>query len=100
MTINFKIKEKEEYTIVHSELGGNVTPEILKTIKPPKVRGTKGVVLSGRGPIWLYCYLAHYYHPTMFIATYDPRIGGAIVVESHNRTYCLGDVIKVDSDEL
>ena len=98
--ITFKTKEKENYTLIHFELRDNILPEILKKVKPPKVDGTKGVVLSGRGPIWLYCYLVHHYHPTKFIATYDPRIGGAIVVESHEQRLEVGEILEVDKDEL
>lgn len=58
--------------------------------------GTKGVILSGRGPIWLYCFLTHYYHPTKFIATYDPREGGAVIVESHSPEYKVGEVLKIE----
>ncbi len=98
--MKFRVIEKEKYTIVHFELEGNITPEILKQLKPPKVDGTKGVVLSGRGPIWLYCYLVHHYHPTKFVATYDPRIGGAIIVESHEQKLEVGEIIEVNKDEL
>jgi len=95
--IKFRVMGEKDYTIVHFELGNNtITPEILKKLKPPKVDGAKGVILSGRGPIWLYCYLTHYYHPTKFIATFDPRIGGAIIVESHSQNYRVGKVIKVN----
>jgi CRISPR-associated protein Csx3 len=92
--------EKDEYTIIHFALESNISPEILGKLEPPKVNGTKGVILSGRGPIWLYCYLFHYYHPTKFIATFDPRIGGAIIVESHSQDYRVGEVIKVKINEL
>lgn len=93
--IEFKVIEKEEYTFLHFELKDSITPETLLYLSPPKVNATKGVVLSGRGPIWLYCYLAHYYHPTKFIATYDPRLGGAVIVESHNPNYKIGDILKL-----
>jgi len=76
--IEFKIIEKDEYTLLHFDLKDSITPEILLYLSPPKVNATKGVVLSGRGPIWLYCYLAHYYHPTKFIATYDNPITSKI----------------------
>lgn len=99
MEIEFKIKEKEEFTIVHFELRENITPEILQELIPPEVDSTKGVVLSGRGPIWLYCYLIHYYQPTKFIATFDPRIG-AVIVESHNPDYKVGEIIEVNVNEL
>ncbi|RLG58466.1 MAG: CRISPR-associated protein Csx3 [Candidatus Hydrothermarchaeota archaeon] len=94
--IEFKVVEKEEFTFVHFELKENLTPDILQKFKPPEVNSMKGIILSGRGPIWLYCYLVHHYHPTKFIATFDPRVGGAIVVESHNQIYRPGDVIDVD----
>ncbi|RLI81162.1 CRISPR-associated protein Csx3 [Archaeoglobales archaeon] len=93
--IEFKVEEKDEYSIVSFELSNVITPEKLSSLRPPKVNPTKGVILSGRGPIWLYCYLAHYYHPTKFIATYDPRLGGAVIVESHSPEYEVGKVIKV-----
>jgi CRISPR-associated protein Csx3 len=64
------------------------------------VNGTKGIILSGRGPIWLYCYLTHYYHPTKFIATYDPRLNGAVIVESHTKDYKSGELIEVNINEL
>jgi len=53
------------------------------------------VVLSGRGPIWLYCFLTHFYHPTKFIAVYDPRIGGGVIVETHTPGYSVGDTLEV-----
>lgn len=94
--ISFKVTERESYTIVHFELEGNITPEVLRDLKPPKVDGVKGVILSGRGPLWLYCGLTHYYHPTKFIATYDPRLNGGVVVESHTPEHEQGDVIRME----
>jgi len=83
---------------VHFKLKENISPDILKTLKPPKVNAKKGVILSGRGPIWLYCYLVHFYHTTKFITTYDPRIG-AVIVESHSPNYNVGETLKVYIDE-
>ena len=93
MRIGFKTCEKETYTIVKFELDGPIDPIDLQEIKPPRVNGTKGVILSGRGPIWLYCYLAHWYHHTRFVATHDPRVGGAIIVETHHPTYKIGRIV-------
>ncbi len=76
------VKELENYTIVHFELENPIKPEELKSLEIPKVNPRKGVVISGRGPIWLHCFLAHRFHPTPFVAIYDPRIG-AVVVQSH-----------------
>lgn len=93
--IKFGSNEKDDYTVVFFELSSPITPKILPYINPPSVNSTKGVVLSGRGPIWLYCHLAHHYHPTKFIAVHDPRLGGAVVVESHSPNYQIGEIIKI-----
>ena len=90
--------ERENYTIVSIELDENIAPAELKNINPPKVDGTKGVILTGRGSIWLYAYLVHYYHPTKFIATYDPRLGGAVVVESHAQDIEVGEIMEVSEN--
>ncbi|MEM3610099.1 MAG: CRISPR-associated ring nuclease Crn3/Csx3 [Candidatus Anstonellales archaeon] len=92
--ISFKIKELEKYTIVFIGLD-IITPNELRDIVPPSVDSGKGVILSGRGPIWLYGFLTHCYHPTKFVAIYDPRLKGAAVVESHDLAYKVGDVIEI-----
>lgn len=94
--IKFDVRKAERWNILLFELDDSLIPSDLKSVNPPKLPGTKGVVLSGRGPIWLYCFLAHYYHPTKFIATYDPREGGAVIVESHTSEYKVGDVIEME----
>jgi len=92
--IEFTTDEKENWTTVSFEIRDIISPEDLLNLNPPKVNATKGVLLNGRGPIWLYCYLSHCYHPTAFIATCDPRLGGAVVVESHSQRFRVGEVIK------
>ena len=58
--------------------------------------GTKGVVLSGRGPVWLYAALAHNYHATAWVGTFEPRLAGAVVVERHVETApAVGAVVPV-----
>lgn len=93
-TMKFTLKEEREFTLVSFEMDEVLIPEDLATLTPPKVNGAKGVILSGRGPIWLYCFLTHFYHPTKFIATYDPRLEGAVIVERHTSDYEVGSVIK------
>lgn len=92
--IEFIADERENWTVVSFELKDVISPEDLLNLNPPKVDPTKGVLLNGRGPIWLYCYLTHYYHLTAFVATCDPRLGGAVVVESHTRDFRVGEIIK------
>lgn len=97
--IKFDVKESDEYTIVSFEIEGVLSPEDLAALTPPKINGSKGVILSGRGPIWLYCFLTHFYHPTKFIATYDPRLGGAVIVETHSVEHAIGSVLKYHQDK-
>ena len=93
--MKFKVEERENYTLIEFQLEGPIAPKDLKDLELPKVDSTKGVILSGRGPIWLYTYMVHFYHPTAWIATYDPRLGGGVVVASHKPGVSEGDVIPV-----
>lgn len=93
--VKFTVNEEKEFTLISFEMSDILSPEDLATIIPPAVNGAKGVVLSGRGPIWLYCFLTHFYHPTKFVATYDPRLGGAVIVERHAIEYQVGSVIRL-----
>ncbi|MCG0275530.1 MAG: CRISPR-associated ring nuclease Crn3/Csx3 [Thermosediminibacteraceae bacterium] len=97
--VEFSTIECKEYTVVHFKLDEPINPEDLAKLNPPKVNCTKGIIISGRGPIWLYCYLVHYYHMTKFVATYDPRFGGAVVVESHIPSFKPGDIIEIGETE-
>ena len=90
--IAFKVEEGPDSTVVGFELDDPISPEDLRAIKPPTVDPKTGVILSGRGPIWLYAFLVHHYHPTKWIAICDPRLG-AVVVQSHDPSKRVGDVI-------
>ena len=78
MKINFQNQSYPDYHIIHFILPKVFTPDSLKKLEPPDPVfhkfAHKGVVLSGRGPIWLYGFLIHFYHPTKWVATYDPRL--------------------------
>ncbi|MDY6856511.1 MAG: CRISPR-associated ring nuclease Crn3/Csx3 [Thermodesulfobacteriota bacterium] len=92
--IIFNVNEEDDYSIISFVIPRVISPEDLVGLSPPKVDGGKGVILSGRGPIWLYCFLTHFYHSTTFIATYDPRFGGAVIVESHHEKYFVGTTLE------
>jgi len=92
--VSFRKKEYKEYTHVHFRCG-ILTPEILKVMKPPQVDTTKGVLLSGRGPIWLYGALVHHYHPTKFVMVYEPRGDVGVIVQSHSPDHFVGDTIYI-----
>lgn len=103
--ILFKEITNPEFHLIHFELPDAVlTPDALTTITPPDYIhhnfAHKGVILSGRGPVWLYGFLVHYYHPTKWIATFDPRLQGAIVVASHDADVQVGSIIPLSSEDF
>lgn len=77
--------------------GGIIEPSDLKTLKlPDSLEATQGVILEGKAPIWLYSYLVHECHATAWVGCYDPRLGGAVVVESHQKSMEVGDVLNIN----
>ena len=66
---------------------------------PPGVDTTGGVVISGRAPIWLYAYLVHELHPTNWVACFDPRLSGGVVVATHSKQVQIGQVIRAATTE-
>ncbi|MEJ5287586.1 MAG: CRISPR-associated protein, Csx3 family [Candidatus Kapaibacterium sp.] len=65
------------------ENNGIISPLELNTVEiPSEIDWSKGVVIAGRAPIWLYTYLVHQCHPSAWVAIYDPR-WGAIVIQTH-----------------
>lgn len=87
-------QESLNATLIAFEIDGGVTtPEEVFGVELPKVRLDGGVILSGRGPIWLFARLIHYYHPARWIAIHDTRIG-YIVVQSHCKERSEGEVLK------
>ena len=96
--IRFQVMHPQEYTIVSFELTTDViSPDDLTNavLTAPRVNPRKGVVISGRGPTWLACALAHHYHATIWVALYDPRLG-AVVVQDHSGVHAVGDVIPLE----
>jgi CRISPR-associated protein Csx3 len=93
--INFKTSEilDGKATLIEFKIeGGITTPEEAFSIELPEVPLNRGVILSGRAPIWFYGRLIHHYHPARWVAVYDPRLG-AVVVQSHTPEVKEGDVI-------
>ena len=54
---------------------------------------SSGFIISGRGPIWVFAAIAHALHPAKWVATHDPRLGGAVVVSTHVPGVNIGDLI-------
>lgn len=100
MPIDYVVKKhpREKMSIVEFNIPGGVmdVAELRDAVeKAPILAGNQGVCISGRGPVWLYAALSHKYHPTQFVATYDPRLNGCVVVSSHTREKKIGDVIPL-----
>jgi len=75
-----------------------IQPQDLSSLQlPPGLDATGGVVISGRAPIWLYGFLVHELHPTAWVACYDPRLSGAVVVATHSHQTHIGTVLAIDS---
>ena len=94
--IQINATESETFTQINIEIEGGVcVPADLKTLEIPIAKGNKGVVLNGRAPIWVFATLVHHFHATQWVATNDPRLGGAVVVESHVQGVEVGDIIPL-----
>lgn len=71
-------------------------PADLREIElPDNLDTTMGIVLSGRGPIWLYGYLLHLLHPTPWVACFEPRKKAGIVVAAHTGETTVGQEVSV-----
>jgi CRISPR-associated protein Csx3 len=60
---------------------------------PSGVDTSGGVLISGRAPIWVYAYFVNELHPTKWVACYDPRISGGVVVATHSNQVTIGQII-------
>jgi len=96
------VKEEKEYLLIDIGLNGVMKPEeigelvlLVENTVNNKYFG-KGVVISGRLPIWAHSALAHLFHPARFIAHYDPRLRGAVIVATHSPDYKIGEVISIE----
>ena len=47
--------------------------------------GPEPTIISGRLPVWAFAALVHLFHPRPWVATFDPRLGGGVVVSRHHR---------------
>ncbi len=85
-------------------LSGPITPDNLTEIvtratEALPAAGTEGVVISGRMPVWVYGALVHTFHPRPWVATFDPRLGGAVVVATHTPQVGVGQVVSLEGVE-
>ncbi len=73
-----------------------IEPSDLKGLEIPKhIDWKQGVVIEGKGPLWLYGYLTHECHPAAWVGCYDTR-RGAVVVSTHTREVSVGQVLELN----
>ncbi len=98
MPINYKVIDKDKFTLVEFEIEGGIitTDELKEAINSfPNVDNTKGVCVSGRGPVWLFSALTEKNHPARFFSTFEPRENACIVTSSHTKDYDIGDKLSL-----
>lgn len=102
--IELRASDRADLTLVEIILPneGVCEPSDLKGLElPDELDTTKGIVFSGRAPVWLFACLVHQAHIYKWVATFDPRLevdgvkGAAVVVESHGGNYRAGDIVPV-----
>lgn len=77
-----------------------ITPSALFGLPLPSgIDPSKGVIISGRAPVWLYAYLIHECHPTLWVACFDPRLG-AVVTSTHTTQLAIGSLIPLEALNL
>jgi CRISPR-associated Csx3 family protein len=76
---------------------GVVTPSDMKQMKVEFASVSNTLVIEGKGPIWVYARLVALAVNNNYtkIATYDPRLSGAVIVYAVNDKENLGTVIPV-----
>lgn len=97
--LKYHLKRSDNITLFEFELTRNLEPNDLSSIKlPDPVKegiGSSLVILSGKGPIWLYAFMVHHFHPCKAVAIFDPRLEGGVVVESHTNEFKIGEIVKI-----
>ncbi len=105
--LEWSIEHRPEMVLIHFTItrsDGVLDPAWLTRLDlPEETRGSEpgGLVLSGRGPIWLYGHLLHRAHVFAWCAVYDPRLQGAVVVMRHTPdSPALGQIVPVSPGSL
>ena len=104
--LNWDVTFENGYTVVFFTIArtdGILEYELLSKIHlPPELQGKEGqgLIISGKGPVWLYAYLTHLAHPFAWVGIYEPRQQGAIVVERHTpASPSVGEVVPCQLPE-
>jgi len=84
----FRLEKQGELQVLNFEIpGGVIEPSDLQRIAVPRgeIDPSRPVVISGRGPSWLYGFLVHELHYARILATFEPRVNKGVVVEAPSK---------------
>jgi CRISPR-associated protein Csx3 len=73
----------------------NLPPDCLSELKLPKLLPDRGVVISGKGPNWLYSYLTLQCQTLPWIACFSAPIKAAVVITSQTEAIAPGTVFYI-----
>ena len=96
--ITFKPETQDGFVLLHCHLHNqNLDYSQLGGLNVPALPAGKGVVLSGKLPLWLSSALGGLYHQLghPWIAGYYPQRQGAVVVSSRVANHAPGDLIPI-----
>ena len=84
-SLTWTVRNESNYTFIEFSIKGElIRYQELNTISlPPNLDRRRGLVISGKGPVWLYAFLVHLAHEFAWVAVNDPRLGGGITVMNH-----------------
>jgi len=83
--------------IFEFELKESVNPNEVSNIEKqlPDLDGDT-LIITGKGPAWLYCLIMRkYLYRFAIIAVYDPELQTAVIVSSHLMSFKMGDLIQL-----
>jgi len=81
----------KQFQLLTVKLNRTLNLDDLLTVDVPEFDESKGLIISGRGPIWLYLFLYSKINNIPWIAQYDPRFG-AVVLQSSEREKFLSKI--------
>ena len=95
--VSVRVEDRLNMEFVEFRLSRPIEPSELRDVVEEITKNMKYrpvVLLSGRGPIWLYGALIHeIVHMVKAVGVYDPKVQGWVIVASHDRTKRVGDVL-------
>ena len=104
--LEWRVTVERDRTVAHFRLtapSGVFSPEDLRSATlPSELVGRRqfGLVLSGRGPVFLFATLLHEAHVFAWVAIFDPRLG-AVVVQRHRADAPeVGTVLSVPTESV